>query len=88
METPEEIKESAWIEGERSALKGILSFALRGLQYGDEFTRERLIKEREETIAALRRICDEFGDNDWDENLYLPDVLEKHLGRNLRAKTK
>lgn len=75
----DEIKEQSWIQGERAALTRQLSETLRGLMYSDEFTKERLIKEREETISALRSICDEFGDNDWDENLHLPDVINKHL---------
>ena len=79
-----EEKDQSWINGERSALKRNLQFILGELMYSDEFTREKLIKEREDTIAALRSICDEFGDNDWDENLYLPDVIEKHLSRHLR----
>lgn len=39
--------------------------------------------ERAETVAKLREICAEHGDNDWDDDLYLPDVLEKHLWNHL-----
>lgn len=83
LEEIEEIKEQSWVNGERSALKNQLGQALKGLMYDKEFTREKLIKEREEIIAALRDICNDFGDNDWDEELYLPDVIEKHLARHL-----
>lgn len=34
-------------------------------------------------ISTLRQVCDEFGDNDWDETLNLSDIVEKHLWRNL-----
>lgn len=40
-------------------------------------------KERDETIAMLRHVCEEHGDNDWPDNLHLADVIEKHLWRNL-----
>lgn len=34
---------------------------------------------------ALRRVCERFGDNDWDDNLALSDVIEKHLELPLRG---
>ena len=42
--------------------------------------------ERFETVLALRRICGEFGDNDWPDTLHLVDVIEKHLERHLHEK--
>jgi hypothetical protein len=39
--------------------------------------------ERAETVSMLRRICEEYGDNDWPDDLHLSDVIEKHLWRNL-----
>lgn len=39
--------------------------------------------EREEAVARLRWLCEEFGDQDWDDNLHLADVIDKHLGRYL-----
>lgn len=35
----------------------------------------------------LRQVCDEFGDNDWPDNLHLADVIEKHLWDELRAES-
>ncbi len=35
--------------------------------------------ERLELLSALRRLCEDFGDNDWEDNLSLVDVVEKHL---------
>ena len=39
--------------------------------------------ERRETIAMLRQVCEEFGDNEWPDNLHLADIIEKHLWRHL-----
>jgi len=35
--------------------------------------------ELREVRAKLRRLCREHGDNSWDDELCLPDVIEKHL---------
>lgn len=39
--------------------------------------------ERTEVVNSLRRLCTDYGDNDWDSNLSLEDVIEKHLVRHL-----
>lgn len=41
------------------------------------------ILEREATVAQLRQVCDDFGDNEWPDGLHLADVIEKHLARHL-----
>ena len=41
--------------------------------------------ERKAIAAQLRIACDDFGDNDWGENLHLVDVIDKHLVRHLWA---
>lgn len=41
------------------------------------------IKERQAVVDALRDLCESFGDNDWPDELYLSDVIEKHLARPL-----
>lgn len=41
----------------------------------------RRTSERAEAIDALRDVCGEVGDNDWDEKLHLADIIEKHLAR-------
>lgn len=35
--------------------------------------------ERARLVVALRSLCDEYGDNDWPDDLNLVDVIEKHL---------
>lgn len=42
--------------------------------------------EREATIAALRILCGDFGDNDWLDDLHLADVVEKHLSKHLHTR--
>ena len=46
------------------------------------------LSEKRQIINALRSICEDFGDNDWSDSLYLPDVIEKHLARHLRSNAK
>lgn len=72
--------EDTWVRGNRAAWTTLLSMALGQLSVDDpEAGRTRWILEREATVAALRQICEDHGDNDWPDNLYLPDVIEKHL---------
>ena len=41
--------------------------------------------ERKAITAQLRITCDDFGDNDWGEDLHLADVIDRHLVRHLWA---
>lgn len=38
------------------------------------------------TRKALRIECADLGDNNWSDDLHLGDVIEKHLGRNVRER--
>lgn len=81
--TPDE-HDQAYTEGSRTAWRQMLAECVRQLDYDDPAaTNARWIQEREETVAALRSVCEEFGDNDWGEQLHLADVIEKHLARHL-----
>lgn len=83
----DEAEEEAYMRGERSALSGVISHCCRHLGYQDtEAQKVAWIAEREAVIAALRNICADHGDNDWDEKLHLADVIEKHLHRHLPEK--
>lgn len=46
------------------------------------------IIERGAAIEILRKLCSEFGDNDWPDSMPLADIisnhLEKHLGESNR----
>jgi hypothetical protein len=46
----------------------------------------QLTSERLGAIQALRKTCEYFGDNDWEPNLHLADIIEKHLYRYLEEK--
>jgi hypothetical protein len=75
-------EEKAYLRGRKAAYREQLGAALGELQGDDgDLTRERLIAERADAIANLRRICDDHGDNDWPDNLRLSDIIDKHLAR-------
>jgi hypothetical protein len=72
--------------GRRAGLDSVLGHVLRELSplKGPDLTVARLVYIHSQTLAALRAICDEFGDNDWSDDLHPADVIEKHLARHLR----
>lgn len=78
------MSEEDYIAGSRSAWIAILQTSCRHLGYDDvEAARASWIVERELAIQALRDFCKYYGDNDWDSNLSLDDIIEKHLRRHL-----
>lgn len=82
----EERRESAYLLGNRAAWCKVLSECFLALGYDNpDIEHVKWIAEREEAIAQLRTICGEYGDNDWDNNLHLADILEKHLYKHLEA---
>jgi hypothetical protein len=73
-------------KGERAALTSMLQHCLIGLGYEDtEAEKAKWVLEREAAVSTLRNVCGEFGDNDWDDGLYLSDVIEKHLAKHIRS---
>lgn len=44
------------------------------------------VLERKQIILIPRDLCAEFGDNDWSDMTYLPDIIEKHLAKHLWKK--
>jgi predicted secreted protein len=88
----QELMEYHYILGQRSAFVSQLHNILNELSvpYTDIddapenlMTIARLTVEREDTISALRGICEDHGDNEWDNNSHLADVVDKHLGKYL-----
>lgn len=77
-------KEAGFFEGHTAAYRKMLRECLSNLDY-DETKLARVVLEREEALVVLRRLCMEFGDMEWDENLHLADIIDKHLGRHLDA---
>ncbi len=77
-----EEQEQNWINGNRAAHREILGHCVRAL-YDEDTSKEALILQLEDIRAALRSLCEDFGDNSWDDNLHLADVINKHLGNYL-----
>lgn len=77
-------RKRTYVEGKRSVYRKMLNEALGGLGLNSpEWESRNWLLEREEAIAALRRVCGEVGDNDWDQDLHLADIIEKHLGKHV-----
>lgn len=76
------MSEQDYINGTRAVWADLLGQAVKALGYQDA-TQHEWITEREAAVAVLRRLCEEYGDNDWPDELHLADVIEKHLGRHL-----
>ena len=89
----DELKELYYLQGERSALVQQLRKILEELyvSYDGEddgapanlIAIARMTTEREATISALRTVCESHGDNDWDANLHMVDIINKHLANHL-----
>ncbi len=78
------MNEQAYEQGSRTAWLAMLQTCLRHLGIDDPAAGSaRWVSEREQTVSALRKVCAEHGDNEWDESLHLADVIEKHLRRHL-----
>ena len=88
MATRDEIAEAherGYIEGSRRAFINQLSACLRGF-YEEGDALDPLVKlaryevERQEVLSVLRQAAERgWGDSDWPDDLYLPDVLDKHF---------
>lgn len=80
----QERSEIDYIRGSRAAWLAMLGECLGQLGYDDpEVQRVKWVNERESTVAMLRMVCGDHGDNEWPDNLHLADVIEKHLARHL-----
>lgn len=77
--TPE--AERAYIDGTQAAWRRMLGEAIRAL--GPEGSADSWRLERAGAVHALRVLCAEFGDNEWDDSLDLMDVIDKHLSKHL-----
>ena len=78
------MNEQSYIMGGRVAWLAMLQMCLRELGVDDPAAGQaRWVSEREQTVDALRQLCERHGDNEWDESLHLADVVDKHLGIHL-----
>jgi hypothetical protein len=84
----EEMKSASYATGRLAAWTEILLTARQNVGWltgSTEMDRDQLLALRAETVLALRAICEEFGDNDWHDDLHPRDVIEKHLAKHVRA---
>lgn len=77
-------EEKAYEQGAKATAVRLLLACARELGREDPLASAGiLIAEREESVRALRELCKAHGSNTWPDDMYLPDVIEKHLGRHL-----
>ena len=77
------MSEQDYLRGSKTAYRNMLATCLKHLSDDENIDAARLIYERDEAISVLRDLCKYHGDNDWEDNLYLADIIDKHLGRHL-----
>lgn len=81
---PTERDERQWIAGNKAAFARVAMMCAGELDGADR-QYMALLAERNATVVKLRAACDEAGDNNWPDNLYLPDIIEKHLMRHIET---
>ena len=82
-------QELSYNQGQKSAYLALLRICLSELGIGIDHpavAQAMWVIERQETINALRDLCEQLGDNDWPDDLHLGDVIEKHLVNYLPQK--
>ena len=79
-----EDEEKAYERGYEMACEHIVTQCMARMSTWPERDKVTLLLERQAAIRMLRDLCAEHGDNDWPDDLYLEDIIEKHLGRYLR----
>lgn len=68
------------------ALRDVIIYLPEGSVEDPNVLISQLTSERLGAIQALRKTCEYFGDNDWEPDLHLADIIEKHLCRYLEEK--
>lgn len=81
----EDERDIIYMRGKQMAARQFLRVIIETLKEdgGPDFKLAVLVDERLEVLAKLRELCEEYGDNDWPDNLHPADVIEKHLVRPL-----
>jgi hypothetical protein len=86
--TEDAAMEQKWVDGNRAAWRRLLTLSLGQLKLGEEGEAKNPVDDErvaciaiqlEDVRAQLRDACEDFGDNDWDEDLALADVVSRHL---------
>ena len=73
--------ESRYEDGRRMVLRRMLGDILKELGYCDPGSPAAAawFVEREDALAAIRRLCEEYGDTSFPPDLHLADIIDKHL---------
>lgn len=82
-EKSDDQREENYENGKRAVYLEVIRHCYREMMQGEEILPESYVIERTEAVQTLRHLCEEFGNNNWPDNLNLSDVIEKHLGRHL-----
>jgi hypothetical protein len=88
LEPPDEDQLEASCErGAKSAWMQMVSQCIQNLGWTTDVGHlVRMQMERQKAINVLRDVCKDHGDNDWPDDMNLPDIISKHLGRYLDDK--
>lgn len=79
--------ERGYADGRRRSLINATQEAAKLLEAGiPQAVIAELQTERLEAVAILRDACERYGDNDWEDDLHLTDILDKHLMPHLKSK--
>ena len=74
------MNEQDWTAGNRAAYASMLQECIRHLGVDDPAAAHAAwLVEKQELSAIIRRLCEEYGDADYPDNLHLGDVLTKYL---------
>lgn len=77
-------RDATWEAGYTAALRGLLARCVADLGVEDvDAGKARWLVERTDVVLLLRGMCEEYGDNEWPDNLHLSDVIDKHLMRHV-----
>jgi hypothetical protein len=70
-------------DGYKMALVNINQSLLRDMRSnGIKTDGQENIYERQLTIEKLRELSEALGCNDWPDELFIPDIIEKHIMRS------
>ena len=78
------MNEQDYIKGRQSAFRLMLQMVASELE-GEGLELAAAAAELIATRAALAELCKGLGLPEFDQKLWLPDVVEKHIGRNVIA---
>lgn len=69
--------------GDLKVVVGLKAFLKQALSRKEEEIKKKYEYARKETLLVLKELCKDFGDLDWNDDLHLADIIEKHLAKHL-----